>query len=204
MKRGIALVLILTLSNTLVSCVEDNCGGFTSQEASIAELRASIGTVSSEGFSTTLSNDFEIAAIQIIIEEMNYSEIASNIPSLFFDNIVYACSPLEPTPTQTIESINITSEVSVFFDGEEYQSGENLAELFKVSGYLYSNEEITVQDFIGRQKSDLWIFGQQGANVIFQFINKPGSLINQEFSFEFELSDSKRVSVQSSTFEVQN
>lgn len=205
MKRKIVLILVLALTNIPISCIEENCSGFTRLEATITELSSSVGTLTSSGFSNSTSNDFNVAAIQITITDMNYSEISELNKNRFsIVNSAYACSPPQPEPTQAIKSIIVTSETSVFSQGKEYLEGENLIELFKITGYFYSKDEITVNEFIERQNSDLLIFGYAGANVIFQLTDQPNSVINQTFTFLFEFSDSEKISIQTSTFEVIN
>ncbi|MFT5864218.1 MAG: hypothetical protein ACI828_002892 [Flavobacteriales bacterium] len=119
-----------------------------------------------------------------------------------FVSSAYACSPPETGQTQAIRSIIVTSEASVFSQGKEYLKGESLTELFKITGYSYSNNERTVDEFMEAQKRDLWIFGFLGANVVFQLTDQPDSVINETFTFIFEFSDSEKISVQTSNFEV--
>ncbi|MFT6857374.1 MAG: hypothetical protein ACJA0X_003363 [Cyclobacteriaceae bacterium] len=119
-----------------------------------------------------------------------------------FVSSAYACSPPEPGPTQAIRSIIVTSEASVFSQGKEYLKGESLTELFKITGYSYTNNERTVDEFMEAKKRDLWIFGFLGANVVFQLTDQPDSVINETFTFIFEFSDSEKISVQTSNFEV--
>ena len=119
-----------------------------------------------------------------------------------FINSAYACSIPEPEPTQTIESTIVTAETSVFSQGKEYLPGESLIELFKVAGYNYSNDEITVDQFIERQKSDFSIFGYVGEYIVFQLQGQPDISINQPLTFELNFSDSEKINIQTPTFEV--
>ncbi|MEQ8547140.1 MAG: hypothetical protein RIC03_04485 [Cyclobacteriaceae bacterium] len=207
MKRKFVLILVLGLTHVPISCIEDECGEFTPSEATITELSSSVGTFTSSGFSSLISNDYDVAAVQITITDMEYSTLSElNSNRFSFVNSAYACSPPEPVPTQGIQSINITSEASVFSQGKEYLKGESLTELFKITGYgySYSNNEKTVNEFIEAQTSDLWIFGYAGANVVFQLTDQPDSVINEKLTFVFEFTDSEKISVQTSNFEVMN
>lgn len=208
MKRTLVLILILAITNIQISCIKDDnygCGGGTNTtKATISELSSSVGTFTKSGFSDAISNEYDVAAIRITISSMNRSKISAlHNNSFSFINSAYACSPAEPAPTQAIESIIITSESSVFSQGKEYPKGENLIELFKV-GYSYYNDGLTVNEFIERQNSDLWIFGYLGADAVFQLTSQPDSSINQSFTFLFEFSDSVKISIQTPTFEVKN
>lgn len=203
MKRNLILTVVIAVTNIPISCIEDDCGGFTPLEARISELTPFVGTYTSSGFSTANTTEYERAAINITISNMEYSEISHVFKRPFsLINSAYACSPPEPEPTQTINSIIITSESNVYSGGQEYKSGDNLIDLFKVTGFSYSDEETTVDQFIERQIDDLWIFGYAGANAVFQLLNQPDSSVNQKFSFQFEFSDLELIEVETSPFEV--
>lgn len=203
MKRQFVLILVLGLTNIPISCIYDDCGDFILSEATITELSSTVGTFTSSGFSNLISNDYDVAAVQITITDMETSKLSELNKNRFsFVSSAYACSPPEPGPTQAIRSIIVTSEASVFSQGKEYLKGESLTELFKITGYSYSNNERTVDEFMEAKKRDLWIFGFLGANVVFQLTDQPDSVINETFTFIFEFSDSEKISVQTSNFEV--
>lgn len=170
MKRNLVLIVVIAVTNIPISCIEDDCGGFTPLEARISELTPFVGSYSSSGFSTANTTEYERAAINITINNMEYSEISHVFKRPFsLTNSAYACSPPDPEPTQTINSIIITSESTVYSGGQEYKSGDNLIDIFKVTGFSYSDEETTVDQFIERQIDDLWILDTQGLMQFFNF-----------------------------------
>ena len=89
-----------------------------------------IGSKTASGFSSSSSSSFDVAAIQIMITDMEYSEIAEDIGGFSFLNSAHACSPPEPEPTQAIESIQITSAVPVYPNQLVFGEGEDISNLF--------------------------------------------------------------------------
>ncbi len=205
MKRISVLLLVLVITHLPISCTEDDCGPFPAMDVKITELSSSVGTFNSSGFSNSTFNNFKVAAILITIENMSYTEIAK-MPAAKFSimNTSFACSPVEPKPTHTIESISITSDNSVSFNGIEYAVGENITNLFKISRYSNFNVEITIEEFIDYHCKDPRIFGLIGDNIVFQLKEKPDQELNQVFNFQFNFSDTKIISLKSSNFEVSN
>ncbi|MFT5864217.1 MAG: hypothetical protein ACI828_002891 [Flavobacteriales bacterium] len=45
-------------------------------EATITELSSTVGTFTSLGFSNLISNDYDVAAVQITITDMEYSKLS--------------------------------------------------------------------------------------------------------------------------------
>ncbi len=205
MKRPFTLLLVLLMTNIPISCIEDDCGSSAPMDAKITDLSSSVGTFNSEGFSNSNFNDFKVAAILVTLEEMTYTEfVQSTYKGLSLLNVSYACSPVEPKPTHTIQSISITSDSAVFFSGIEYVPGENLNELFKITRYSYINASMAIDEFVANHKNDPRIFGFNGDQIVFQLKEKPDKEINQSFNFEFAFSDSKVISLETSNFNVIN
>ncbi len=206
MKRLLTLITIVIVTNLPLGCyIGDDCGGYTPLEAKITDITSEVGMLTSTGFSNSRSTEFDEAAINVSIAGIEYTEISdASQPGFSIINSAYACSPPEPPPTQAITSVQITSESSVFFGGEEYASGEDLSQLFIAADYLYARGSTTVAEFIERQNQDLYIFGYDGANVAFQLAEKPDSTINQPFSITFQLSDSEVLQTRIQVFEVSN
>jgi hypothetical protein len=206
MKRFLIILSLLLFSNIPLSCIEENCGNFTPLEARIKELSSSVGTFYSDVFSDVNSTDFHQAAIQIRIINMEYSEITAAIskPKFSFINAAYACSPPDPEPTQTIDSISITSESPVYSQKRVFSTGESLNELFTITEIYYSKAPASIAEFIENQKSDLWLFGYTGASIVLQLKDKPDSTINQTFTIDFKFSDAKAINIKSQALEVDN
>lgn len=207
MKRTLTILGIILVTHLPISCGDGGdgieCGGFTPLEARITELTPIVGTYGSSGFSTSITNEFDQAAINISITNMDYSEISQSVKRSFsLMSSAHACSPPQPEPTQSINTITITSESSVYFGGQEYLKGEDLSDLFKVIDYSRSEDQITVKEFVNLQNNDLWILGYDGAYVVFQLTDKPDNTINQKFIFTFEFSDSEKFEIETSDFEV--
>ena len=189
-----------------ISCIQDDCGGGGGGETKITELSAMVGEFSSSEFSSLKSTDFRLATILIAISDVEYAEIIETVgnTSFSFINTAYACSPARPEPSQEIESIMITSSLPIYSQKREFSIGESLNELFKATRYTYSDGESSISEFIERQKDNLDIFGDAGASIVFQLREKPDSLITQNLTFDFEFSDSEKISIESQIFEVSN
>ena len=106
-------------------------------------------------------------------------------------------SPL-PEPTQAIESMVITSESTVYAQGNEFLPGEQLNELFIINGNL------TIAEYSTKQKSDIELFGNIGSSINLQLLEQPDSTINQTFTFDIKFSDLSEMVVISEVFEVNN
>ena len=196
---------IIIIANLPMSCIDDDCGDFTPTEPKITKLDVSVGTFDSLGFVPSLpsiTNDFNEAAINISIAEIEYYEITKSVHQNFsLINSAFACSWPPPNP-QAIKKIKITSESEVYFDGKEYSISEDLIDLFKVVGNQYLDGEVTVERFIELQNNSLGVFGELGDNVVFQLQHKPDSAFRQKFFFTFEFTDTEKVEVETSNFAV--
>lgn len=202
MKRNLIVILVLVVTNIPLGCDnETDCGPFPTLEGTIESLGGAVGSYL-DSFTPANSQGYTTAAIQVLIESMDYQEVSHLNPVFNFTHAAYACSPIEPQPTQAIERIIITSSASVFFNEIEYPAGVDLTEFFKVSSYDYRDEERTISEFIEIQKMDMWFFGYEGANVIFQLVDQPTLSINQPFSFRFEFSDAAVIEVETDDFVV--
>ena len=199
MKRFLVLLSLVILTNIPFSCVDD-CGPFNPLESKITELYVLVGSLTSSGFITTKSTDFELAAIQIGIADLDYTEVMASIarPRFSFINAAIACSPRLPEPTQAIESMVITSESTVYAQGHEFLPGEQLNELFKING----NQ--TIAEYITKQKNDIGLFGNIGSTINFQLLEQPDSTINQTFTFDIQFSDLSEMVIRTDVFEVSN
>lgn len=204
MKRITTLLAIFLITHVPFGCADD-CGSFTPMEARISDLGATVGSFSSNEFSTSTNEDFSLAAIQVTIEEMDYSAVAGTLKrNLSLIGAVYACIPPEPEPTQAIVSIEITSTSSVFLGNQEYPAGENLVDFFSISKYANVSSDTTIDEFIQLQKNDLWLFGYQGDHIVFQLSEKPDEQFNQQFYIKFKFSDSEEVTAEIPNFAVSN
>jgi len=114
MKRLWSLLGVVIITNIPTSC--SDCGSSRPLEISIVELSVSVGSFVSAGFSDDRAEDYRLAAIEVYISDVFYEEIsvAREQENFFFMNTAFACSPPELKPTQSITSILITSDVSVF------------------------------------------------------------------------------------------
>lgn len=199
MKRFLVLLSLVVLTNIPFSCI-DECGPFSPMESKITELYVLVGSLTSTGFIETKSTDFDLAAIQIGIADLDYTEVKASIaqPRFFFINTAIACSPRLPEPTQAIESIVITSESTVYAQGKEFLPGEPLNELFKING----NHMIV--EYISKQNNDIELFGNIGSSINFQLLGQPDSTINQTFTFDINFSDLSEIIIRTEVFEVSN
>jgi hypothetical protein len=205
MKRISALLTLLLLTNIPISC-NWGCGSFTPLESKITDMTASVGVLDTAAkFSTVKSTDFREAAIEVMITNLDYSEIASideTVRSSFL-NAAYACSPPEPEP-QAIESIDLTSEAPIFAKNRMFEAGESLNELFQVRNNSSHQETQSIADFIKFQQEYLYNFGYLGDFIIFQLKEKPDSVINQRILIDFEFSFGESISAESDNLNIDN
>tara|TARA_R110002096_G_scaffold30067_1_gene90029 strand:- start:171 stop:455 length:285 start_codon:yes stop_codon:yes gene_type:complete len=92
----------------------------------------------------------------------------------------------------------ITSESTVYAQGNEFLPGEQLNELFIINGNL------TIAEYSTKQKSDIELFGNIGSSINLQLLEQPDSTINQTFTFDIKFSDLSEMVVISEVFEVNN
>ncbi len=147
-------------------------------------MSASIGSLVDNSFLEEPSTNFEIAAIQTLVDEtktIGYNVAPTN---LWIVNSAYACSPLPPN-VQVLNQIKITSTKSLSSGGVDYKEGENLETLFKI---IYNGEEFSIDEFIERS-SNYWMFTYDDLGVFFQLASKPDLSINQKFTFIFTFND---------------
>lgn len=103
---------------------------------------------------------------------------------LNFMSVTYACSPVEPE-VQLLSQISITSTISVFFGGIEYQPNDNLNDLFVIQYF----GAYTVQELVDFQHNNPYILANQSDDIIFQFVSKPDITVNQKFTFTLTFDD---------------
>ena len=132
MKKLLTLIALMAITHLPISCSYDDegctCCGLSPEVSTIREIRSEI--VANESGSL----DYQTAAIKTMIYYIDISEnISMNHINFSFLNQALACSPAPPKPLQAIESIEITSDKSVFANHKKYDSGESLNELFKIS-----------------------------------------------------------------------
>ena len=84
MKRNIVLVLVLMATNIPISCDKYVYDEFTPLKSRVSELSSSIGSMTSSGFSSSKSTDFNQSAIQIEISEIDFSEISESTINIGF------------------------------------------------------------------------------------------------------------------------
>jgi hypothetical protein len=155
-----------------------------------------VGSLTSSGFIATKSTDFELAAIQIGIADLDYTEVMASIarPRFSFFNAAIACSP--PYLNQ-LRQLNQWSS-PLYAQGNEFLPGEQLNELFIINGNL------TIAEYSTKQKSDIELFGNIGSSINLQLLEQPDSTINQTFTFDIKFSDLSEMVVISEVFEVNN
>ena len=205
MKRISTLLALLLLTSIPISC-NWGCGPFTPLESRITDMSASVGVLdTASNFSTVKSTDFIEAAIELMITNLDYTEISAidGTVNFSFLNAAYACSPPDPKP-QAIESIVLTSDAPIFAKDRKFEAGESLNELFQITNYSSHQETLSIADFIELQQDYLYTFAYLGDVIVFQLKEKPDSVINQTILIEFEFSYGEGIRVESGDFEVDN
>ena len=189
MKKKLNQVTLYVLCGLLInSCVEVefDCGMI---ETRIIELGQSVGTFTSNFFSSNNSLNFEEAAIQIAVSE--------SIQEKDCDEETFT-----PVP-QIIESINITSSSNVRTGGIDYPAGESLNDLFKLH---ILEQSFSISDFVIAQNNDPLIFywDSRPDSFVLQLLQKPDISINQSFNVLISFTDSEILNVEIPLFEVSN
>ncbi|MDW3196424.1 MAG: hypothetical protein R8G66_28880 [Cytophagales bacterium] len=200
-KQTFTLLIIALVTHFPIACVTDP--GNSSLGTRITEVIAQVGRYTSSEFDFSISTQYEEAAIRISVSEVDYFEISQSHGNSFsLVNVAQAREPALPEPTQSIESLKITADQPIYTGGNTFNSGDDLAGMFKATGRFLN--EGTIDQFIDRQNNDPWIFGEVGSQIIFQLLDQPDSTINQNFTFTFDFSDGEVIEVQSPIFQVEN
>lgn len=198
-KRTLTLLIIVVVTHIPIACVTDP----EKLGTRITEVIAQVGSFDLSAFDFFINKDYEQAAIRISVTEVDYFEISQSRRNSFsLVNVARAREPAPPEPTQSIQSLIITSDLPIYTGSNTYNSGDDLASLFKVTGQFLN--EGTIDQFIERQNDDPWLFGEVGSQIIFQLLDQPDSAINQTLTFTFDFSDGEVIAVESPNFEVEN
>ena len=210
MKKLLTLIALLTITHLPISCNYDEgsceCCDFRPKVSTISEIRSEIVANESDGIEknpdiNTL--DYQTAAIKTMIY---YIDISDNISMNHFNfsllNQALACSPKPPKPLQAIESIEITSDKSVFANHKKYGSGESLNELFKISNMDCNSNQCDINQFISLQNNYKDLFGYWGDFLVFQLKNPPDLPVHQEFQIIFQFDDAYEITVETGLFRV--
>ena len=208
MRRISIILSFFLLIHIPISCellgITDPCGSTEQLVSTITRLSTSTGSIESGLFSNQISREFEKAAIQISVAGTEYTPVAERHRDFSLLPRVHACSPPPPEPTQVIEAIRITSAAPVYSNQTIYQEGESLNDLFKITDYSYTAEDLSIEEYVELQRNNIWIFGFEGDYIVFQLRSQPDSLIDQGFNFAFEFSDADVITTQAFRFQVDN
>ena len=200
-KQTFTLLIIAVVTHVPIACVTDP--GNSSLGTRITEVIAQVGRYTSSAFDFSISTNYEQAAIRISVTEVDYFEISQSRGNSFsLITVAQAREPAPPEPTQTINSLEITASHPIYTGGNTFNSGDDLASLFKVTGRFLNDG--TIDQFIERQNNEPWIFGEEGSQIIFQLLDQPDSTINQTLTFTFDFSDGEIIELESPIFEVEN
>ena len=199
MKKLFTLIALLAITHLPISCNYDEgsceCCDFRPKVSTISEIRSEIVAYESGIL------DYQTAAIKTMIY---YIDISDNISMNHFNfsllNQALACSPKPPKPIQAIESIEITSDKSVFANQKKYGSGESLNELFKISNMDCNSNQCDINQFISLQNNYKDLFGYWGDFLVFQLKNPPDLPIHQEFQIIFQFDDAYEITVETGLF----
>lgn len=195
MKKFGSLFCLLFIINFPMAC-DDGCGGFGGSATSILDLEALTGSYNNDVFRNKVSTDFETAAIQVYISDLELLSASNYLKSPFITS-AYACSPIPPDPQEVIAGITISSPESVTFGGQEYMSGESLNALFQVASYGNS----TIEEYIAAQEDNPLFAGLQSFFVL-TLVDNPYTQISQDFNIVVELSDGRQFDLLVTDFEV--
>jgi len=202
MKKITAFIAVILMTNLPISCDQrtNDCGPFPKMVSIIKELDIVVGKYDSNGFTEIESNKYNESAIRIEGANIETTEVAGIQNPFHFSmiNQAYACSPIDPEPTQTISSLNISSESSVFIDGKEVEAGSSLNEYFKV---LYYGGR-TVEEFLSFEINAYDSFGHLGSSFYLMLNQQPDQPINQKMQIKLNLSDDVVFDLETEDFKV--
>lgn len=202
MRKSLKIAFILLIIHIPFSCKDNEIScSFPKTESLISKFSLEIGSIINNEFLTVESHSFDSAAILIEVSEIELSrEISAESSSFSLFSRSYACNPPVPTPSQLIEDIVITSDNSIFIYNTEYNPGSDLSEVFHVANYGIG--DIGIDTFIEIQNNDLWVFGKEGSQLIFQLNAQPDSTISNTMTIHFHFSKGNSLSVTSDIFYV--
>ncbi len=196
MKRITSLVALIIITNFPVSC-SLGCGPFDTRPNIIISISSNIGSVVEGEYSETISTNFNAAAIRAVVNETQRVGWNNNSYTGML-NLAYACSPPSPN-IQTLSSIQITSTESVFADGIEFRSGDNLEVLFKAVNHNFEQNVVAFND---SPKRGISFGGFEGESIAFQLISQPDNALSQQFTFIFTFDDGLEYQVLTPLFTV--
>ena len=202
MKRVVSLLVVVIITNLPISCGLRGCGGDIAEYSIITNLGSEIGSRINNGYNDVQSSSFDSASIIITVEAVEYIDnVSSTQPFFSLISASYACSPVPARPYQMLQSLDITSNTDVFSNGEVYEAGSILNELFQV--FNYSNTGIAIHEFLQGQDDEWERFGFSGDYLIFSLIEKPDAKISQSFQLAFGFDDGAVFDVETTLFTVE-
>ncbi|KXX69796.1 hypothetical protein [Flammeovirga sp. SJP92] len=216
-RIGILLYLLLPIScsEKTVECSDSCCGDSGLEQEyttidSLSIIAGSIETTQKNGYETieftkTLSSDWETAAINIEVAELLYFSQRNLKPSEFqfsFISSAYACSPVEPKPTQKIESFVITSDIDLTIGEETYASGTDLSKHFIAMSKFVSQDPMSIEGFIAEQNDEVYFFGTFGSSIWLQ-LNKYIKMPQQTLTIQITFDDQSTFELITKDFSIQ-
>lgn len=184
MKKSICMLILSFILYFPISCGDD-CGNVSPISFEIQALGGEVGAFTDFVFMEQAATNFSDFALKIGITAAEQVATLER-PSTGFVNRVYACSPPQPAIANPLESILVTSDRPVYSGGEIYEEGSSLNDLFHVTN---GRTEIPMDELKSYINTYNELFLNEGQFLIFQLIDRPDSIMNQSFQFEFIFSD---------------
>ena len=205
-KKFYTLTVVVIMTNLPISCCwnsPDSCCGESfsgPDELRVTGIQAEIGSYRMGAFSNEASQSYDTAAIKVYISDLEvFSERwRPSKPSHFSAvNPAMACSPPLPAPGHFISSIQISSNLAVKANGNCYEVGSLLNELFRVTNHGGR----TLREFIELSNSS-FVFYESRDFIVLQLRNPPDEVIGQKLSLVFRYDNGDIITLESEPFDV--
>ena len=152
MKRILTLIMVpFFLGIVPVACIDD-CGSVKVQDFRIVQLGAlTVNPKSQVQLDSTKSYPVDSVAKQFFIKERVNVAANFSVPTSFFINSAFACSPREPEAVHSIKSIQVISNKELSFSdaNDKIEVGEIINDLFLISPHYYgTNNYISISEFV--------------------------------------------------------
>jgi hypothetical protein len=195
----ICAVFILPISCNK-HCNDSCCGEtFEQQYTKIKDMGILVGHFSKTRYEYNFSeqeiSNPDSAAIFIY---SSFSHLAQNKKSSFnlFAN-AYACSPLDPSPTQVLAGLVISSDSVRTFNNTSLQPGNNIAHLFNF--YTTRDQFESVDALLQFQNGQPFFFGSYINFIAFKF-KDVDQMKQQTLTFKFNFDDGSVFSLTTDDF----
>ena len=202
MKRILTLIMVpFFLGIVPVACIDD-CGSGKVQDFRIVQVGAlTVNPESQVQLDSTKSYPVDSVAKQFFTKERVNVAANFSMPSSFFINSAFACSPREPEAIHSIKSIQVISNKELSFSdaNDKIEVGEIINDRFLLKPYYYGpNNYISISEFVQdpRQIYHSYLF-------YLKVGEKPYEPVTLDFDVVITMSDNTVLEVEGLTMKVE-